>query len=131
MGIFFAGKYWKTAGTAYLVLNIILMVFVGIFTLFVYYLLGTHIFLMWTNTTTYEFLKSHWETRAGDPFRKSCFWNWVHWLCFGLFRPKLANPCEPIFQRPPVTLHPVPTPTAVLTAPTSPYPLTRGYGYMY
>lgn len=118
--IFFAGRKWQSSGgTAFLVMNIILMVYASVFTLFVYYLLICHLYLMWTNTTTYEFLKGHWDTRAGDPFKKSCFWNCVHWLCFGTKRPRFSNPCEPIFTRPPIHLTPKATPTTMVTTPTS------------
>lgn len=51
--IVFATGKWKILGSGYLALNIILMVYVSVFTGFIYFLLISHFVLMGTNTTTY------------------------------------------------------------------------------
>ena len=117
MIIVFAGRKWRPAGSGFLVLNIINFVYTVIFSGFVYFLLASHLFLMGSNTTTYEYLKNHWATRAGDPFRKSCCWNFLNWMCFGLLKPQLSNPCEPVFDRPASLRVLMPTPITPLYPP--------------
>lgn len=55
---------------AYLVINIILVLYVFVAMAFVLLLLGFHIFLSYRGTTTNEYCKDAWATISGNPFSK-------------------------------------------------------------
>lgn len=75
-----------------MVLNCLLLAYTFGFSLFVFFLLFWHIFLISTNTTTYEYLKKRWKTQAGVPYKKFCFNNINDWLFKAISRPKLSDP---------------------------------------
>lgn len=98
--IVFAGKLWKSAGTEFLVMNIILMVYAGIFTLFVLSLVFMHLFLVGENMTTYELCKKHWNIQSGNPFKKSAiFKNFIKMCYTGTGNPAKSDPFELVVPR--------------------------------
>jgi hypothetical protein len=98
--IVFVYKLWKSIGVAFLVMNIILMVFTSIFTLFVLSLVFTHIFLVSSNMTTYEMCKKHWKIKSGNPFKKSNFIKNFIKMCYtGTGNPKKSDPFAPVVPK--------------------------------
>ena len=69
MALFFANVEVKKQIAAF-VINILLTLLVVLSILFVYALLGFHIFLTATNTTTNEFCKNTWDSVAGNSHQK-------------------------------------------------------------
>lgn len=53
--------------------SIFLVVYGVAFGIFVFILLFVHLYLTGSNTTTYEYCKSNWKTRRGNPYAKSFF----------------------------------------------------------
>jgi palmitoyltransferase ZDHHC9/14/18 len=56
-----------------LAFSIVLLVIVAVAGLFIDYLLLLHTCLSSTNTTTYEYCKKNWKSRAGNPYKKRSF----------------------------------------------------------
>ena len=71
-GLFFAGVKIKAQVAAFAI-SIILCILTVISIFFVYLLLGFHVFLSVTNTTTNEFCKSTWDSVAGNSHQKYQF----------------------------------------------------------
>ena len=69
LAVFFANVEIKKQ-IAPFVINILLTLLVVLSIVFVYALLGFHIFLTTTNTTTNEFCKKTWESVAGNSHQK-------------------------------------------------------------
>ena len=98
--IVLAGQLWRSKGTGYLVMNIVLMVYCGLFTLFVLSLIFMHSFLVSENMTTYELCKKHWNIASGNPFKKSNFLkNFIRMCYTGTNKHPLSNPYEPVIPK--------------------------------
>jgi palmitoyltransferase ZDHHC9/14/18 len=63
------------AELGYFVVNIVLVLYIFVAWAFVSVLLGFHVYLVVSNTTTNEFCKDSWQTISGNPFSKYC---WLH-----------------------------------------------------
>lgn len=96
----FAQRSWKGLGVGFLVMNIILMIYCSIFTLFVLSLVFMHLFLVGENMTTYELCKKHWKILSGNPFKKSnLVKNFIRMCYTGTENPSKSNPFSPVVGR--------------------------------
>ena len=89
--------------------SIFLLIYGLAFGGFVLVLLFVHLYLTGSNTTTYEYCKSNWKSKSGNPYRKSFFLKNCMKVFGGGTKPKVM-PQELIQDRPRARAMPMPHP---------------------